>query len=115
MFSTQSNFKTPSEFWVNVYNGSSKSKVECAVDGSTDWQIIEQKEAPDPNFTRMYKLESQVQPPIEPKLTSPKKSMHLWHGTLPTDLEPGTHLLRVRATDMHGRVFYGQRTFRVAN
>ena len=103
------------EFWVNVYNGSSKSKVEFAIDSSDDWQMIEKKEALDPNFVRMSKLESQVKPPIEPKLKSPKVSSHLWQGELPKNLESGTHLLRVRTTDMHDRVFYGQRSFRIAD
>ena len=102
------------EFWVNVYNGSSKSTVEFAVDGSSDWQKIERTESTDPNYARIHKLESQVQPPIEPKLTRPKISAHLWKGDLPSGLESGTHLLRVRTTDMHGRVFYGQRSFRVS-
>jgi hypothetical protein len=102
------------EFWVNVYNGSSKSKVEYAIDGSNDWQKIEQSKSTDPNYVRIHKLESQVQPPIEPKLTKPKISAHLWKGDLPSGLEPGTHLLRVRTTDMHDRVFYGQRSFRVS-
>ena len=101
------------EFQVNVYNGSSRSKVEFAVDSSGDWQTIEQKEAPDPNFVRMHKLESQVKPEIQPKLKSPRRSTHLWTGKLPTDLKTGTHLLRVRTTDMHDRVFYGQRSFRI--
>ena len=101
-------------FWVNVYNGSSKSRVEFAVDGSSDWQAIEQKEALDPNFVRMKKLESQVKPPIQPKLGNPRTSTHLWQGIVPSNLEEGTHLLRVRTTDMHDRVFYGQRSFRVS-
>ena len=103
-----------SAFHVNVYNGSSKSTVEYAIDGSNTWEKIDQKEAADPNFTRMHKAESQVKPPIEPKLTSPKISSHLWGGTIPAGLKEGTHLLRVRTTDMHGRVYYGQRSFRVA-
>jgi len=102
------------DFWVNVYNGSSKSTVEFALDGSNDWQKIEQVDSTDPNYVRMHKLESQVQPPIEPKLTKPKISSHLWKGNLPSGLESGTHLLRVRTTDMHDRVFYGQRSFRVS-
>ena len=102
-----------SEFWVNVYNGSSKSKVEFAVDDANDWETIVQTVSPDPNFTRMHKLESQVQPPIEPKLKKPKNSAHLWKGTVPGSLKTGTHLLRIRTTDMHDRVFYGQRSFRV--
>ena len=102
-----------SPFFVNVYNGSSKSTVEFAVDGSSEWKKIAQKEAADPNFVRIHWTESQVTPPIEPKLNKPRISTHLWSGKLPTGLKKGTHLLRVRTTDMHGRVYYGQRSFRV--
>ena len=103
-----------SEFWVNVYNGSSKSKVEFAVDGSGQWQTIERKDATDPNYKRMFKIEHGFKPPIVPGLKGAKISSHLWHGTIPVDLSEGTHLLRVRTTDMHDRVFYGQRSFRIA-
>ena len=101
--------------WVNVYNGSSKSKVEFAIDGSDNWKTIEQVSALDPNYVAMVKRESKMKPPIEPKLSRPVESSHLWQGLLPNDLRAGTHLFRARTTDMHGRVYYGQRSFRVAD
>ena len=104
-----------SDLWVNVYNGSSKSRVEYSIDASDEWTPIEQVESPDPNYVRMYENESKIQPPIEPKLSKPAKCSHLWHSKIRLDLKPGTHLLRARTTDMHGRVYYGQRSFRVPN
>ena len=104
-----------SEFVVNVYNGSAKSTVEFAIDDSNTWSGLSQKAVPDPNFVRMRKWESQVSPPIEPKLSKPRPSSHLWIGKLSGSIGKGTHLLRVRTTDMHGRIFYGQRSFRVAD
>ena len=101
------------DFWVNVYNGSSKSKVEFTIDSSPDWKPIEQEVAFDPNYVRMREKESKITPQIEPALKKPGKCSHLWKGKLPTDLKPGTHLLRIKTTDMHDRVFYGQRSFRV--
>ena len=105
--------KEDSDFWVNVYNGSSKSTVEFAVDDSTAWKSVQQVAAFDPNFVRMRKMEQELNPPVKPKLAKPALSTHLWKGQLKSGLKPGTHLLRVKTTDMHGRVFYGQRSFRV--
>ena len=102
-----------SQFFVNVFNGSSKSTVEFAIDGSNDWHKLSQKKVTDPNYVRMYQEESQVTPPIKPKLKSPRKSTHLWAGKITDSIGKGTHLLRVRTTDMHDRVYYGQRSFRV--
>lgn len=105
------------DVWINVYNGSSKSTVEFAIDDSSDWKKVGQVAAFDPNFARMREWEQSVQPPIEPKLARPALSTHLWKGQLTEELigklKPGTHLLRVKTTDMHGRVYYGQRSFRV--
>ncbi len=102
------------DFRVNVYNGSSKSKVEFTIDNSGHWQAIDQEQAFDPNYVRMRDAESKVTPLIQPALNRPAVCSHLWKGKTPTDLNPGTHLLRIRTTDMHGRVFYGQRSFRVS-
>ena len=46
---------------------------------------------------------------IRPK---PKPSTHLWHGKLPL-LQPGTHAIEVRTTDMHGRTYAASRVVRV--
>lgn len=101
------------EVWVNVYNGSSKSTVEMSIDGSGKWTELEQTIVADPHYVELFTEERKSNPPIEPKLSKPKKSSHLWMAKLPAGLEPGTHLLRVKTTDMHGRTFFAHRSFRV--
>ena len=104
-----------SELFVNVFNGSSKSTVEYAIDDSNAWSELSRKEVTDPNFVRIQRWESQVKPPIQPKLSKPRVSTHLWGGKIAGSVGKGTHLLRVRTTDMHGRVYYSQRSFRVVD
>jgi hypothetical protein len=101
------------EVWVNVYNGSSRSTVEMAIDDDSEWTKLEQKIVPDPYYKALVESEKLISPPVEPKLASPKVSHHLWMTNLGSALEPGTHLLRVKTTDMHGRSFFGHRSFRV--
>ncbi len=101
------------EVWVNVYNGSSKSTVEMAVDDAQEWIQLEQKLVADPHFVELVNEEQKLNPPVQPKLPKPKISSHLWMAKLPTAIDPGTHLLRVRTTDQHGRTYLGHRSFRV--
>jgi len=48
------------------------------------------------------------------KIAKAKKTFHLWHAKLPTDLEPGLHRIEVRSTIEHGETVTGRRIFRVA-
>jgi hypothetical protein len=101
------------EIVVNVFNGSEKSTVDFSLDDDANWRSLEKVERLDPHYVELVKREEGMTPPVEPKLTRPKTSYHLWAGNLSESLEPGTHLLRVRTTDMHGRTYFGHRSFRV--
>lgn len=48
------------------------------------------------------------------KLPNPVPSSHLWTAKLPTEIAFGTHPIEVWSTDMHGRVYRGQRVIRIA-
>jgi len=96
------------EVWVNVYNGSEKSTVEMSIDGS-DWTKLEKKFAIDPYYAMLAERDAA----IEPKLSKPKNSYHLWYGKLPAGITSGAHLVRVKTTDMHGRVYHAHRSIRV--
>jgi len=102
-----------SEIWVNVYNGSEKSKVRMALAGTGQWITMEQKNVPDPNYVILFDEEQKVTPAINPKMAGPIPSSHLWVAKLPAELKPGTHLLTVETTDMYDRKFFAQRSFRV--
>src|SRR5690606_40717444 len=46
----------------------------------------------------------------------PSKSMsstHLWSAKLPTSLNTGEHTIKVKATDMYGKVHYGETIFKI--
>jgi len=102
------------EVWVNVFNGSSKSKVEMAIDRDLDWVTLDQKIIPDPFYQAILAKEKTIKPAIKPSLIRPSDCSHLWHATIAQELQPGVHLIRVRTTDMHGRTFYSQRSIRVS-
>jgi len=96
------------DIWVNVYNGSEKSTVEMSID-NTNWVKLEKKMVNDPHYERLAKRDAD----IKPKLAKPKVSHHLWNGKLPGTMTPGTHLIRVKTTDRHGRTYHSHRSIRV--
>jgi hypothetical protein len=103
--------RRPAEFCVNVFNGSEKSTVEMAIDDSETWVKLEQRVEIDPVYQRLFDSQPKIKPETEQLLPTPRLSYHLWFGRLPEQLKPGTHLLRIRSTDMHGRVYHCHRSF----
>jgi hypothetical protein len=103
------------EVWVNVFNGSSKSKVEMAIDQESEWRRLDQKFVADPHYQAIMAAEKNVKPAIVPSLIRPSQCSHLWGGLIDQKLPAGVHLIRVRTTDMHGRTFYSQRSIRVTS
>ena len=108
---TENSAKT--DFYVNVFNGSAKSKVEYSLDQSGTWTPLEKTIEFDPAFVKMFQEDQAIKEKKNPNLTGPKNCPHLWKSQLPSNLKPGTHLLTVRTTDMHGKVQMGQKVFRV--
>ena len=79
--------------------------------------------AEDPAYQRMRRREMFIRGKISAgnadpdrvlrQITEPKISTHLWRAAFPTNLAPGTHQLRIRSTDMHGRTPVAYRIVRV--
>lgn len=109
----ESSDSAATKLWVNVFNGSKKSKVEMAIDRDSDWVTLEQKVTVDPYYQAILDTEKNIKPAIVPSLIRPSECSHLWYGTIDRELPPGVHLIRIRSTDMHGRTFYSQRSIRV--
>lgn len=89
--------------YANVYMGEADTRVEYRVGGG-DWRPMARVERADPWLTAENARDDEAaalrgydrSPEAEP-------SAHLWRGVLPTDLEPGEHLVDVRAFDRwHG-------------
>ncbi len=103
-----------SDVWVNVYNGSERSKVRMWIEGTGQSIVLNRKDAADPYFADLKSVEDKVVPAIKPAMSGQNASGHLWNGKLPALAKPGTYLLNVETIDMHGRKFSAQRSFRVS-
>ncbi len=101
------------DIYVNVFNGSERSKVEMRLGDNGDWIEMTRKVMIDPLFQQTADAEKALKNKTWRDLPNPKPSSHLWHATLPQNPEPGTHALEVRTTDMHGRSYDARRIIRV--
>lgn len=101
------------EVLVNVFAGSERSTVEMSFGDADSWTTLERAAVPDPYVLKMKALEESATPPPGRRLPNPVTSPHIWRGMLPTDPEPGTHLIRVRTTDQFGKSYANQRIIRI--
>jgi len=107
---------------VNVFAGSSRSKIELNVDNSPQWSTMDYNPMRDPGVAAMQVYNPFLSSKINDtaldtvfgwEMDKPTVSRHIWKGKLPKGLKPGTHRLTVKSTDMFGQVSTGQRIFRV--
>ena len=96
--------------YVNVFNGSEKSKVRMKV-GSSRWIDLEKVLEPDPHYAETSDREMKADPDARP-LNAPIPSGHLWKGKLPKLKIGNNHLIEVEATDAYGRLHQGRRIIR---
>jgi hypothetical protein len=92
--------------------------------GKNDEWIPMQKVATiDPECLRMHRLSPFLDTEIDGqtleyvfgyKMDYPSISTHMWLGKLPEKLQPGTHLVTVRTTDMFQQTWTGHRIFRIS-
>ena len=97
--------------FVNVFSGSEKSTVHMKV-GSGGWIQLKQVREIDPHYAAVRTRDMKTFP-TSPALNAPVQSTHLWKGSLPKGLKPGTRLIHVKTKDMYGRVFNDTRVLRV--
>ncbi len=106
---------------VNVFAGSERSVVEMRIDGG-NWVNMEIFKTIDPEVLRMHQLtpflnEKVNGQPLDEifgfKMDYPSVSHHIWKGILSTGIEPGTHKVSIRTTDMYNQTHIAHRVFRV--
>lgn len=95
--------------FVNVFAGSGRSKVTLHLDGAAEGVAMERVEIEDPQYMALKKMEEGEKPPAGRKLPAVVKSSHIWEATLPAGLAPGSHVIRVRTTDMFGQSYSADR------
>ncbi len=85
--------------YANVYMGRADTRVEFRIDDGA-WKPMRRVVAPDPRVVRENMLDADADTLRGyDRLAEATPSPHLWRGTLPTDLAPGTHRIDVRAFD----------------
>lgn len=101
------------DVYVNVFNGSERSTVEMRLGEEASWLPMQRVVIEDPRFVKLREREQANPDPNYRELPGAVPSSHLWKAPLPPGPEPGTYLLQVRTTDMHGKVHEDQRVLRV--
>ena len=102
------------EILVNVFAGSSKSKVRFRIVGQSDWKTMDLTQIHDPEYVRTRDREIELAPTL-PELNAPEVSYHLWKSHLPGGLPQGIYQIEVETVDMYQRPFRSSRVLRVVN
>jgi len=103
---------TSTEVVVNVFAGSSRSKVELKA-GDGPWREMENFKGKCPFFLKLKEAEAAPKPPNGLKLPGASETTHLWRVRLPSGLAKGAHRIEVRTTDMFGQTYTDSRIMTV--
>jgi len=97
-----------SEINVNVYTGTSHTKVSYQLDGGTPI-VMERKVMDDPFFTQLVKENKGSYK----KWMKPSLSAHIWTAPLPRNLPAGIHRLIITVKNRQGDTFTAYRLFEI--
>jgi len=106
---------TQSGIFANFFMGYKDDRVEYRIDDGA-WKPMSHVEAPDPDFVgSLYRWDTtdELMPGRRP--SNAVISTHLWRGDIPANLPVGEHRIEVRATDLFGRTFIQQSTYRLVD
>jgi hypothetical protein len=97
----------------NVFAGSDKSIVEMRIDSDGQWVKMQQAVMNDPAFEKEAVEELKWVERNWTELPKPHPTPHIWRGTMPTSLTPGTHLIEIRSSESDGKSVVNRRVIRV--
>jgi hypothetical protein len=83
---------------VNVFDGGPRTRVEYQIGNRKPVDMVREVRR-DPFVQELFDRNQATKKPW----VKAEPCSHLWVARLPADLEPGTHCLKVRATDEYGR------------
>ena len=107
------NERTTAGIYVNFFMGKADDVVEYRVDQG-EWKPMQHLIEPDPAFLDLlhrWDFTDELMPGDRP--SNAVNCMHLWRTGVPTGLSTGEHQIEVRATDMFGRTFFGNSSYRI--
>jgi hypothetical protein len=101
--------------YANFFMGWQGSKVECRIDDKP-WKAMKFVGGSDPAFiNELYKWDDADTLMRGRRPTEPGNSTHLWTAPLPENIGLGDHKIEVRATDVFGRTFVQESSYRIEN
>jgi hypothetical protein len=102
------------DLYVNYFLGSDSTKVEYRVQGKEEWQQMNKVELGDPYITSLRDKWDTSEDLIDGKRpNNAVASSHLWKARVPKNLPEGKHTITIRVTDMFGRQFFDEFSYRV--
>ena len=105
--------RTSAGIVVNFFQGSEKDSLVYKVDDG-EWQGMHLVEDYDPSYLHLLHEWDVAESLMSGRRPSnPVQTKHLWRASIPTNLETGEHTIEVKATDMFGRIFTQQSTYRI--
>ncbi|MGK6350166.1 calcineurin-like phosphoesterase C-terminal domain-containing protein [Parapedobacter sp. DT-150] len=105
---------TSSGIYANFFMGREGDSVQYRIDGG-EWRPMDYVAEPDPAYVwslYQWDVTDELMPGRRP--SNAVNSTHLWRGGIPVNLSVGEHQIEVRATDMFGRTFTQQGSYRIA-
>lgn len=99
--------------FVNFFIGHAEDEVMFRVDNG-DWKKMNYTETFDPTYladVMEWDFTDELIPGKRP--SPPRYSKHLWNASVPTNLEPGMHIIEIKATDMFGNLHYGKKEYKI--
>lgn len=105
------------ELYVNYFLGNEYTEVEYRIRGQKEnWQEMSKVEEQDPHVAKLRQKWDTADEVLEGKRPSnPVKSTHLWKTGVPNNLPLGEQTIEIRVTDMFGRVFIDEFTYKVVD
>jgi hypothetical protein len=104
---------TSAAIYANFFMGSAQDTVEYRIDGA-EWTKMNRVEEFDPAYCRYVQDWDYVETlPAGRRPSDPVPCDHLWKGRIATRLPAGIHRIEVRATDMFGRIFTAESSYRI--
>lgn len=99
--------------YANVFMGKLKDEVLYSINNG-EWKKMNFADEADPHYeSTFYKWDVSENGIKNRRPSKSMKSTHLWSAKIPTNLGVGTHKVKVKATDMYGKVHYGETTYKI--
>lgn len=106
--------KSRHSVFANVFMGTPTDEVLFSVNGG-DWKKMKYTKEEDPAYESTYYKWDVSETAIDGRRPSKSvESTHLWSAKIPANLPVGEYKVKVKATDMYGKVHLGETVYKIS-